>query len=78
MAVGTSLTSEVLAAIQMPNLKQIPAYLSEADAVNVHLFLQSEYTRDFAINISNINWVMNCTIAMFLTFMQVLVPPRIQ
>ena len=40
----------------MPNLKAIPSYLSEDDALTVNLFLQSEYARDYAIDIRNIRW----------------------
>ena len=56
MAASTSLTTEVLAAIQMPNLKPIPLYLSEDDALTVNMFLQSEYAWEYAIDIRNINW----------------------
>ena len=40
----------------MPNLNPIPSYLSEDDALTVNLFLQSEYARDFSIDIRNIHW----------------------
>ena len=56
MAAGSSLTAEVLEAINMPNLKPILAYLSEGDAVTVNMFMQSEYAWDFVIDMSNIHW----------------------
>ena len=56
MAASSSLAAELLEAINMPNLKAIPSYLSEDDALTVNLFLQSEYARDFAIDIRNIHW----------------------
>ena len=56
MAASTSLTAELIAAINMPNLKPIPSYLSEEDALTVNLFLQSEYARNYAIDIRNIHW----------------------
>ena len=56
MAAGSSLTTEVLEAINMPNLKPIPSYLSEDDAVTVNVFLQSEYARNYMIDIQNIHW----------------------
>ena len=42
MAASSSLTSDLIEAINMPNLKSAPAYLSEEDAVTVDMFMQSE------------------------------------
>ena len=56
MAASTSMAEEVLAAIKLPNLKQIVAYLSENDAASVDTYVQSEYARDYAIDITNIHW----------------------
>ena len=56
MAASTSMAEEVLAAIKLPNLKQIVAYLSENDAVSVDTYVQSEYAREYAIDITNIHW----------------------
>ena len=56
MAASSSLTSELLEVINMPNLKPILSYLSEDDALTVNLFLQSEYARNYAIDIRNIHW----------------------
>ena len=56
MVASSSLTSELLEAINMPNLKAIPSYVSEDDALTVNLFLQSEYARNYAIDIRNIHW----------------------
>ena len=39
----------------MPNIRPIPAYLSEDDAVTVDMFMQSEYARDYKIDTSNIH-----------------------
>ena len=55
MAASTSMTEEVLAAIKLPNLKQIVAYLSENDAVSIDTYVQSEYAREYAIDITNIH-----------------------
>ena len=54
MVVPSSLTSEVLEAINLPNLKPIVSYLSGDDAVTVDMFMQSEYASDFMIDTSNI------------------------
>ena len=56
MASTSSLTSEVLEAINLPNLKPIISYLSEDDAVTVDMFMQSEYARDYMIDTRNIHW----------------------
>ena len=56
MAAPSSLTSEVLEAINLPNLKPIVSYLSGDDAVTVDMFMQSEYSSDFMIDTSNIYW----------------------
>ena len=51
-----SLSSELLAAIQVPNLRPMPAYLSEADALTVAEFLQTHYAAHYQIDISNVHW----------------------
>ena len=56
MAATTSMAEELLAAIKLPNLKQIVAYLSENDAMTVDQYVQSEYAREYAIDITNIHW----------------------
>ena len=56
MAAHSSLTFEVLNAIKMPNLRPIPPYLSETDAVTSDIFMQSEYAQDYTIDTSNIHW----------------------
>ena len=40
----------------MPNIRPIPAYLSEDDAVMVDMFMQSEYAIDYTIDMSNVHW----------------------
>ena len=56
MAEQSSLTSEVLNAIKMPNIRPIPPYLAETDAVTSDIFMQSEYAQDYTIDTSNIHW----------------------
>ena len=56
MAASTSMAEEVLEVIKLPNLKQIVAYLSENDALTVDTYMQSEYAREYAIDITNIHW----------------------
>ena len=56
MATLSSLTEEVLAAINMKNLTPIPSYLSETDAITVDTFMQSTYAREYMIDTSNIHW----------------------
>ena len=56
MAAQSSLALEVIEAINMPNLKPTPSYLSEDDAMTVDMFMQSEYARDYMIDMSNIHW----------------------
>ena len=41
MAGDSSLASELIQAINLPNLKPIPPYLSEADAMSVREYLQT-------------------------------------
>ena len=50
MAAHSSLTSEVLNAIKMPNIRPIPPYLAETDAVTSDIFMQSEYAQDYTID----------------------------
>ena len=56
MAAHSSLTSEVLNAIKMPNIRPIPPYLAETDAVTSDIFMQNEYAQDYTIDTSNIYW----------------------
>ena len=56
MAASSSMAEELLAAISLPNLKQIVAYLSENEAVTVDQYVQSDYAREYAIDITNIHW----------------------
>ena len=42
---STSLTEELIDAINMPGLRPIPAYISESDALSVEEFLQCEITQ---------------------------------
>ena len=71
MVAHSSLALDVIEAMNMPNLKSTPSYLSEDDAVTVDMFMQSEYARDYKIDTSNIK-------AMSLTFMLRLAPRRIR
>ena len=56
MAANSSLSQELIKAINMPNIRPIPVYLSEEDAVTVDMFMQSEYARDYTIDTRNIHW----------------------
>ena len=56
MAVHFSLSQELTKAINIPNLRPTPSYLSEEDAVTVDMFMQSEYASDYMIDTSNIHW----------------------
>ena len=56
MAAHSSLSQELIKAINMPNLRPTPAYLSEEDAVTVDMFMQSEYASDYMIDTRNIHW----------------------
>ena len=56
MAAQSSLTSEVLNVIKMPNIRPIRPYLAETDAVTSNIFMQSEYAQDYTIDTSNIHW----------------------
>ena len=40
----------------MPNIRPIPAYLSEEDAITVDMYMQSEYARNYLIDTRNIHW----------------------
>ena len=78
MAAQLSLTSEVLNAIKMPNIRPIPPYLAETDAVTSDIFMQSEYAQDYTIDTSNIHWEVRYTMVMFLTFTRFSVQPKIR
>ena len=54
MVAQSRLALDVIEAINTPNLKPTPSYLSEDDAVTVDMFMQSEYARDYMIDTSNI------------------------
>ena len=56
MAGESSISSELIDAINLPNLKPIPSYLSEADAMSVREYLQNEYAREYSIDTSNVYW----------------------
>ena len=56
MAAHSSLSQELIKAINMPNIRPTPAYLSEEDAVTVDMFMQSEYASDYMIDTRNIHW----------------------
>ena len=56
MAVQSSLSAELLAAIQVPNLRLMPAYLSESDVFSVTDFMQTSYAFDYVADVSNIYW----------------------
>ena len=56
MAGDSSIASELINAINLPNLKPIPSYLSEADAMTVREYLQTEYAREYSIDMSNVYW----------------------
>ena len=77
MVVQSSLALDVIEVINMPNLKPTPSYLSEDDAVTVDMFMQSEYARDYMIDMSNIHWGGKYIKATSLTFMLCLAPRRI-
>ena len=55
MAAGSSLSDELLAVIQVPNLRPMPAYLSESDALSVTDFMQTSYATDYAVDVSNVH-----------------------
>ena len=52
----SSLSQDLLNAIKLPNLKAIPAYLSEDDAITVADFMQSSYAHEYTIDTSNVHW----------------------
>ena len=56
MAAHSSLSAELLAAIQAPNLRPMPAYLSESDALTVTDFMQTGYAFNYAVDVSNLHW----------------------
>ena len=56
MAATSNLSSELLAAIQVPNLRPMPVYLSESDSLTVAEFLQTHYAAYFKIDVSNVYW----------------------
>lgn len=56
MAGNTSLAAELLQAIKMPNLRQIPAYISESDATSIEEFLQCKLAKELIVDMSKITW----------------------
>ena len=56
MAMTSSLSSELLPAIQVPNLRTMPVYLSESDSLTVAEFLQTHYAAYYQIDVSNVHW----------------------
>ena len=56
MAATSSLSSELLAAIQVSNLQPMPAYLSKSDSLTVAEFLQTHYAAYYQIDVSNVHW----------------------
>ena len=56
MAGDSSIASELIKAINLPNLKPIPSYLSEGDAMTVREYLQTEYACEYSIDTSNVYW----------------------
>ena len=56
MAAKQSVAEELLKAIQMPNMRPTPSYISEADTVSVEDFMTSRYARNYVLDTSNVHW----------------------
>ena len=56
MAATSSLSQELIRAINLPNIRPTPVYLSEDDAITVDMFMQSEYASEYMIDTRNIHW----------------------
>ena len=56
MVEESSITSELIGAINPPNLKPIPSYLSESDAMTVSEYLQTALAREYSVDTSNLYW----------------------
>ena len=56
MAATSRMSSDLLAAIQVPNLRPMPAYLSESDSLTVAEFLQTHYAAYYKTDVSNVHW----------------------
>ena len=56
MAAKQSVAEELLKAIQMPNMRPMPSYISEADTVSVEDFMTSRYARNYVLDTSNVHW----------------------
>ena len=56
MAAKPSVAEELLNALQMPRLRPMPSYISEADTVSVEDFMQSRYARNYVLDTSNVHW----------------------
>ena len=55
MAATSSLSQELIRAINLPNIRPTPVYLSEDDAITVDMFMQSEYASEYMIDTRNIH-----------------------
>ena len=56
MAAKQSVAEELLKAIQMPNMRPMPSYISEADTVSIEDFMTSRYARNYVLDTSNVHW----------------------
>ena len=56
MVAEQSVAEELLKAIQMPNMRPMPSYISEADTVSVEDFMTSRYARNYVLDTSNVHW----------------------
>ena len=56
MAAKQSVAEELPKAIQMPNMRPMPSYISEADTVSVEDFMTSRYARNYVLDTSNVHW----------------------
>ena len=56
MAAKQSVAEELLKAIQMPNMRPMPSYISQADTVSVEDFMTSRYARNYVLDTSNVHW----------------------
>ena len=56
MVANSSLSQELIKAINMPNIRPTSAYLSEDNVVMVDIFMQSEYASEYMIDTRKIHW----------------------
>ena len=54
--VNNLIAAELLQQINLTELRPIPNYLSELDALTVEEFEQSEYGSEYSLDVSNIMW----------------------